>query len=51
MVPRALIARAPYVDVAAAIEEQPRSRAVSLRMVGGSTETDMAVDPFAGIEV
>jgi hypothetical protein len=44
MVPRALAQRTPHVDVVAAMEEQPRSRAVSLKMVSES-------DPFAGIEV
>lgn len=44
MVPRALANRAPYVDVVAAMDEQPRSRAVSLKVLSGS-------DPFAGVEV
>jgi len=41
MVPRSLAARTPHVDVVAAMDEQPRNRAVSLKMV----------DPFAEIEV
>jgi hypothetical protein len=44
MVPRTLVARAPHVDVAAAMEERPHSRAVSLKVVAES-------DPFADVEV
>src|SRR5436190_21192337 len=48
MVPRALATRAPRVDVLAAMEEQPRNRAVSLKVVNGPpTESD----PFAEVEV
>ena len=43
MVPRALAARAPHVDVVAAMDEQPRNRAVSLKVLES--------DPFAAIEV
>ena len=51
----ALTSRAAHVDVAAAMDEQPRSRAVSLKMVSdpgvapGAPPADD--DPFAGIEV
>jgi Fe-S-cluster-containing dehydrogenase component len=44
MVPRTLASRAPFVDVASAMNEQPRSRAVSLKVLADD-------DPFAGIEV
>jgi len=42
MVPRALASRAPHIDVVAAMDERPRSRAVSLTVIS---------DPFADIEV
>jgi len=45
MTPRNLTSRAPYVDVAAAMEERPRSRAVSLKVI------DREDDPFADVEV
>jgi Fe-S-cluster-containing dehydrogenase component len=44
MVPRQIAARAPILDVVSAMDEQPRSRAVTLKVVGDS-------DPFAGVEV
>jgi hypothetical protein len=46
MVPRSLAARAPHVDVVAAMDERPYSRAVSLKVIGASDS-----DPFAGVEV
>jgi Fe-S-cluster-containing dehydrogenase component len=54
MVPNKLASVAPYVDVAAALTEQPQSRAVSLKVLneGASpTAPSLAADPFAGIEV
>jgi len=55
MVPRKLTTAAPHVDVTAAMEEQPRSRAVSLKMVSPPAAAPEAApvdnDPFAGIEV
>ena len=33
MVPRTLATRAPHVDVTAAMDEQPRSRAVTLKVI------------------
>jgi hypothetical protein len=45
MVPRTLAVRRPHVDVVAAMDEQPRSRAVSLKVVSAEA------DPFAGVEV
>ena len=54
MVPRALAKTAPHVDVAAAMDDQPRSRAVSLKVVGahpGSTPGRDEGDPFAEVEV
>jgi Fe-S-cluster-containing dehydrogenase component len=43
MVPRALTARDSYVDVVAAMDEQPRNRGVSLKV--------LPEDPFAEVEV
>jgi Fe-S-cluster-containing dehydrogenase component len=52
MVPRALASRASYVDVVAAMDEQPRDRAVSLKVVSDSTgATSLENDPFAEVEV
>jgi Fe-S-cluster-containing dehydrogenase component len=51
MVPRALVSRTPYVDVVAAMDEQPRNRAVSLKVVDGAGAEAAAFDPFAEIEV
>jgi Fe-S-cluster-containing dehydrogenase component len=54
MVPRALASRATHVDVVAAMEEEPRSRAVSLKIVPAPTHTGAAAidgDPFADVEV
>jgi hypothetical protein len=54
-VPRALAARAPHVDVVAAMDEQPRNRAVSLKMVSGPAgaqpSTAVESDPFDEIGV
>jgi len=50
MVPRKLATAAPHVDVAAAMEERPKSRAVSLKMVNTSTAL-VESDPFAEVEV
>jgi hypothetical protein len=44
MVPRKLASAAPHVDVTAAMEERPRSRAVSLKVLADA-------DPFAAVEV
>ena len=53
MVPRALTARTAHVDVMAAMDERPLSRAVSLKIVqppsGAPTATDG--DPFAEVQV
>jgi hypothetical protein len=55
MVPRTLATRAPLVDVVSAMEEQPRSRAVSLKMVAatpaGAAVQPVDDDPFAEVEV
>jgi hypothetical protein len=54
MVPRALVSRTPHLDVVAALDDLPRSRAVSLKVVSTpqvETETGAEVDPFAGVEV
>jgi hypothetical protein len=52
MVPRALATRAPHVDVVAAMDERPRNRAVTLKVVtpNGAADT-VEADPYAGIEV
>ena len=44
MVPRSLATRAPLVDVTAAMDERPRSRAVTLKVLASP-------DPFADVEV
>ena len=55
MVPRKLATVAAHVDVTAAMEEQPRSRAVSLKVVStpatASGTTIVDSDPFAEVEV
>jgi hypothetical protein len=55
MVPRTLATRAPHVDVTAAMDEQPRSRAVSLKVVSTlEARANVAAfdsDPFAEVEV
>jgi hypothetical protein len=53
MVPRALASRESYVDVAAAMSEHTRSRAVSLKVVNQATPQAIASenDPFAEVEV
>jgi hypothetical protein len=53
MVPRALASSAPYVDVAAAMAEQPASRAVTLKVLAhGRDDTGAgSMDPFAEVEV
>jgi Fe-S-cluster-containing dehydrogenase component len=43
MMPAGLITLQPYVDVTAAMADQPRDRAIRL--------TSVASDPFAGVEV
>ena len=54
MVPRSVASRQPWVDVTAAIDEQPRERAVMLKVVpAGSTpqrpQDEGSADPFAEI--
>jgi Fe-S-cluster-containing dehydrogenase component len=53
MVPRSLAARAPLVDVVAAMDERPRNRAVSLKVVQApdSRGQAQADDPFAAVEI
>jgi hypothetical protein len=54
MVPRGVASRAPHVDVVAAMDERPRSRSVSLKVVNAPaapTRGAVESDPFAGIEV
>ena len=43
MTPRALATPAPHLDVTAAMAEEPRARAVSLKVI--------AADPFADVEI
>ena len=50
MVPRRLTSAAAYVDVTAAMDEQPRNRAVSLKVVS-THAAPVESDPFAGVEV
>ncbi|HET9359598.1 MAG TPA: hypothetical protein VFO58_07610, partial [Vicinamibacterales bacterium] len=52
MTPREIAVRAPLVDVTSAMDERPRSRSVSLRVVpadaGATTRADEdASDPYA----
>ena len=54
MVPRALATRAPHLDVVAAMADEPRSRAVSLKVASAalnSTPTSVENDPYAEVEV
>ena len=54
MVPRKLTAAAPFVDVTAAMEERPQSRAVSLKVLSAPADSSPAPvenDPFAEVEV
>jgi hypothetical protein len=59
MAPRQIARRALYVDVTAAMDEQPRSRAVSLKVVAAPAEPIAArrptasddLDPYAEVEV
>jgi Fe-S-cluster-containing dehydrogenase component len=51
MVPRALTPRVTHVDVVAAMDERPRSRAVSLKVVSAATANAVESDPFAEVEV
>ena len=46
MVPRQLVTRTSHIDVAAAMEERPLSRAVSLKVLAADE-----IEPFAGVEV
>jgi len=53
MVPRRVASRAPHVDVVAAMNERPSSRAVSLTVVNvpAGAAPPPVEDPFAGVEV
>jgi hypothetical protein len=54
MVPRTLASRAPHIDVVAAMEERPRSRAISLKVLNAPPASPPEPgdgDPFAGVEV
>jgi Fe-S-cluster-containing dehydrogenase component len=54
MVPRTLATRAARLDVVAAMDEQPRSRAVSLKVLNASAapmRASVEGDPFAEVEV
>jgi len=54
MVPRKLTAAAPFVDVTAAMDERPQSRAVSLKVLSTPSDSSPAAaenDPFAEVEV
>jgi len=43
MMPAGLVTHRPYVDVTAAMADQPRERAITL--------TPVSADPFADVEV
>jgi hypothetical protein len=47
MMPREVAVRAPLVDVTAAMDEQPRSRSVSLRVVPAGTAAASRADACA----
>jgi Fe-S-cluster-containing dehydrogenase component len=49
MVPRALATPTPYVDVVAAMGEQPRNRVLSFKVVSDSARVE--TDPFDEVEV
>jgi Fe-S-cluster-containing dehydrogenase component len=55
MVPRSLVSRTPHIDVVATMDERPRSRAVSLKVVmaadGPAQRQAADIDPFAEVEV
>jgi len=55
MIPRKLATRAPHVDVVAAMSEQPRNRAVSLKVLNAPPAAPATQpvedDPFAEVEV
>ena len=57
MAPRQLTTRAPYLDVAAAMSEEPRPRAVSLKVVApppvdrADAADALAADPFADVQI
>jgi hypothetical protein len=53
MAPRAVAARAPYVDVTAAMSDHATSRAVRLKVIPAATggAAEISDDPFAGVEV
>ena len=54
MVPRDAAGRAPHVDVAAAMDERPRSRSITLhvRPAPADSEPDTAeADPYAEVEL
>jgi hypothetical protein len=52
MTPKEIASRAPWLDVTAAMDEQARARAVSLKLVPSApSEAADAFDPFAEVEV
>jgi hypothetical protein len=51
MMPRQLTSAAPYLDVTAAMDERPRSRSVSLKVVSAPDGAPVETDPFAEVEV
>ena len=53
MMPAEPVTRRPYVDVTAAMSEQPRQRAIMLTpaFADASAGTPMDVDPFAEVEL
>jgi Fe-S-cluster-containing dehydrogenase component len=51
MVPRAVAARAPLVDVTEAMDERTRDRAVTLKVIPDHAPGAGAADPFDGVEI
>ncbi|MBI4476655.1 MAG: hypothetical protein HY654_05745, partial [Acidobacteria bacterium] len=56
MIPRAVAAREPWMDVTAAMDERPRERAVTLKVLPVEStlrpaEPDTGGDPFAEIAI
>ena len=51
MVPRQLAARHPYIDVTAAMDEHPPTRAIPLRVLAGREAPAADADPFAEVEI
>ncbi len=51
MTPRAIAQIAPHLDVTAAMDERPRSRAISLKVVPATAAPVVDADPYANVEI